>query len=184
MSTLQRASRSKPQLAQQYEIACDKVFDTPVRVPPAKYGRFQGAEKGILAKGIYPSDYAVGISEHLRKWVYQKGWTHLPIGIFCGTWALGIYTTDVAPIKFFETPKEVMEEGMMLHSELLTARYYILYGGSKDFDEVVEDLRPMLGESWLEAYENDDRETVILQALRVLSVEYGRSTEKLDELLK
>jgi hypothetical protein len=165
-------------------LICDSVFDTPVTISPIHYRQFKKAEKRLLAKGIYPSDYAKGISEHLKEWVYQKGWTHVPINVFCGQWALDKYANEIAPIKFFETPKEIMEEGMMLHSELLAARYYILHGGSKDFDEVVEDLRPMLHNKWLEAYENADREEVVLQALKVLSVEYGRPTKKLDELLK
>ena len=147
------------------------------------YWRFEGAEKRLLSRGIYPSDYATGISKYLKEWVYSKGWSVVPRNVFCGEWALMIYTTEVAPIKFWETSEEVMEIGMLLYSELLVARYYIGQEGKMTFDEVVETIRPMLGDNWLEAYKNDKRDNVISEALRVLSMENDGAIESYDDLL-
>ena len=170
----------RPQLARYYESACEEVFGTPVEIKGFQYKKFQKAEKELIGMDIYPKDYAFGISKYLKSWVEGKGWSILPIDVFCGPWAIKLYSTEIAPIKFHETPTEEVERGSLLHDELLVARYYIDSSGEMSLDEVVEKLTPILGESWLDVFANNRRKEVVLEALRVLSMERGRKLESYD----
>ena len=170
----------KPQLARYYESACEEVFGSTVEVKEFQYKKFRVAEKELIGMSIYPKDYAFGISRHLKSWVEGKNWRTLPLNVFCGPWAIKLYSTEIAPIKFHETSTEEVDKGSLLHDELLVARYYIDSSGNMSLDEVVEKLTPILGESWLDVFAEDRRKEVVLEALRVLSMERGRKLESYD----
>lgn len=180
MSTLRRDLGLKPQLARYYESACEEVFGCSVKTKEFQFKQFQEVEKELIGMDIYPKDYAFGISKHLQSWVEGKGWLRLPFNVFLGPWAIKLYSTKIAPVKFHETSTEEIEKGSLLHDELLVASFYIYSSGEMTLDEVVEKLTPILRANWLAAYVNDKRKEVILEALQVLSMERGRKIESYD----
>ena len=173
----------KPQLARHYEVSSNEIFDHPVFVAPKDYWQFQRAEKELAGMNIFPKDYAFGISKHLKEWVWGKGWFNVPLNVFCGQWAIKTYSTELFPVKFLETPTEVVDQGELLYDELLVARYYIDSSGKMSLDEVAEMLRPILKESWLELFANHKRSKVVTAALEILSMEKGRLLESYEDLI-
>lgn len=177
LSSLQK----KPQLGLYYELSSNDVFDYPVSVGVQDYSRFSRAQNDLADSNVFPKDYAYGISNHLKRWVWNKGWYHLPINVFCGQWAINLYLTEIAPVKFEETPAEEVDYGEMLYDELLVARFYIQ--GGMSLDEAVEKLKPMLKENWLELYANHKRAKLVVSALEMLSTEYGRPLKSYEDLI-
>jgi len=170
----------KPQLAAYFQKATNEVFGVSISVTKDSFKKFSVVETDLLKQNIYPKDFAYGVLRYLQSWTLNKGWTRMPINIFCGPWVRDLYVTDIRGVDFVDTPEDDMIEGLLLHDELMVARYSIATG--KTFREAVSELSPVLSEGWMEAYTKHRRIKIQDRALEVLSMEAGEIIESYDEL--
>ena len=176
------SGKLKPQLAVYYEKGSKDVFHSGTIISKSNYPKFLEAERKLLKNSIYPKDYAYGIMKYLKDWTRNKGWKKLPIAIFCGDWAIGLYCSEIKSINFTDTPEDDMLEGMLLHDELIVARYAASKG--LRIDQAVDELKLFVSSMWLHAYKNNKRAKVVERALDILSVEEGRVLNSYGEFLR
>lgn len=171
----------KPQLATHYEHACRAVYNKHRFVVKQSYGLFRDFEKKLRDEGIFPMDYALGISEKLKKWTKKNGWAVLPTKTFCSEWAMELYKTELSNRQFEHTSDEDSDLGALLEDELKVARYSAETG--IDFQSAVEELRPVLSEAWLKLYKKGTRAALMVEALDLLSEERGQHLRTYADLV-
>jgi hypothetical protein len=172
-----------PQAARFYKAAQLAVFGEEVWLDPEQIQRLGQLEAFLRHNSIFPRDYAYGLTESLRAWVQGKGLRCLPVNMFCGEWAKAHFQEEVGPRRFIPPTKESEEHSDLLYEELILARLYISKQGSMTFQQVVDFLRPMLSQRWLDLYTSHQRTALIVNALDVLSLEHGRYVEWYDDLI-
>lgn len=171
------SSISLPPLVRHYKDAIKEVYGEKTRViiHAGEYGKFEEKQKELRDLGVPLRDYAYGVVVLLEYWVRKKGFEFLPVNVFLGDWVLSkfrkVYESEFVDFHYGDDSSE------LLYTELRVARYYI----ESSLDEVVrfrdcvEELRPVLSENWLYAYENDVRDGLVHYALEILEGEYDVS---------
>jgi len=171
---LEKKSLGDTQLLRYYKLAMEEVYGVYVKVTATKVERFISKEKDLLTLGILPKDYAYGVAILLEKWVKDKKFKAVPVNVFLGNWAFSKYMKVRDSISVTIDPISSDGNVSLLWSELLVAKTYIQSNLIKHtrMCDVVEDLRPLLGEEWLELYECDKRLHIETLALLQLEEEY------------
>jgi len=174
MKDSEKKLSGKPQLVAYYTLSMEDVYGVYSRVARKLYDRFFSKEKELIDKGVTPKDYAYGVAIMLEKWVKDKGFSSVPVNVFLGSWAWNKFMKvhDSVSVRIDNVTSD--EDVGLLWSELLVARTYIQSSlvDNTRLSDVVEDLRPLLSESWLELYEKDDRMRLETLALMQLENEY------------
>lgn len=178
-----KLSLTKPLMASHYEQACNTTFGVRVFVHKKYYSRFDDLSRVLAKEGIYPKDYAYGIARHLCGWVKSKGWSHVPINIFCGKWAIKTYKEEVGNSVTLPATNAEEVNAALVYDEIRVARYYISNKGKKTYDQTVAELRPILSDDWLEMYDDDRLDIVRDEALLFLRKEHRRrAAESYEDL--
>jgi hypothetical protein len=128
----------------------------------------------LAKEGIYPKDYAHGVARHFCGWVKSKGWDKLPINVFCGQWAIRKYKEEIGNSDYLPATTSQEELAVLMYDELRVARYFISNRGMKTYGDVVEELKPVLSDAWLERYANDNLDSVRKDVLVVLRKDHRR----------
>lgn len=171
-----RSSRSTyydehmPLLARYYIDIHKDIFGCKVFVHEKYYSKFRVMEDDLREIGATPLEYADIVIRMLKNWANVKGLNSVPIRVFCGDWALGkfkkVFESDIVDIS--------KDADTVLYSELLVARTYI-EGNYSNIGNVVEDLRPLLDDDWIELYNEGSYRFSMGDALDILCEEYGVS---------
>jgi len=165
-------SRNIPTLARFYMDAHEDIYDVRPFVHSNHYGRFLVFEDELREFGYSCKEYAYTVVKILEKWKDSKGFKHIPVVAFTGDWALKKFMR-VADSKHVDISND---DYSLYHSELIVARSYIYenaYNGRcVKLRDVVNELRPLLSEQWLEKYDSGG-ERPIDDVLDDLCDEYG-----------
>jgi len=166
-----KSNAFEPQLVGFYRSANKQTFGVLVRVPSRHYKRFKEFEHVLQDMNISCREYAYATVKMLESWVHKKGLSYVPVNTFTGTWLLTRYlrTVNSETVSIDVTNDK---DDMLLYSELQVARMYIYHGGTRRMSDVVNDLRPLLHDEWLDAYARGSGRP-IAQALEMLSNEFG-----------
>jgi|WetSurSiteA1Bulk_404760.scaffolds.fasta_scaffold69055_2 hypothetical protein len=184
MSTHRKASKSlkeqsaKPQAGVFYERAHDEIFHKKVWVTPKYYYKFQELQKQLNASEISARDYGYTIIKYLQGWASYKGLDHIPISMFCSSFAMRVYKRiqDRSFVRVVSTDDDF--QAMVLYGELTLARYCIsiFLSGHKmvGMQYAYKQLKPIIPEEWVIAADNDKRP--IVQVARIIAEENGLQT--------
>jgi hypothetical protein len=144
-------------------------------------------EKVLRNDNISYKDYTKTVLKLLKKWAEDKGMDFIPIPTFLSTFALGRYMSVVD-----SQTVEVADDdiAVLLHSEVMVARYYIGNyidnDGEYKFRDAVRELKPLLSLSWLHNYD-EGLFRPIDDAVHIIAQDYGLKSvttyaEIVDEL--
>ena len=166
--------RNIPTLVRFYIDAHEDIYHVRPFVHSNHYGRFLVFEDELRGLGYSCKDYAYTVVKLLEKWKDGKGFKHIPVVAFTGDWALKKFM-KVADSKHVEISSDDTEQSLY-HSELTVARSYIqenAYNGNCiSLGRIVDELRPLLSEQWLERYDSGG-ERPVDDVLDDLCDEYG-----------
>jgi hypothetical protein len=99
-------------------------------------------------------------------------------------WAISEYIKKNPVQEFKKTSKETVDEAALLYDELRVARYYISKEGDITIRKVVERLRPVLSDQWVEMFYSRSRSKLYSNALDILSEEYGGYFTSYDDVIE
>lgn len=173
-------SSSNSQLAVHYAAAHKQLLGVSVRVPPNYMGKFAVFEDDLREFGIPSRDYAYNVVGVMKKWLMDKGLGYVPINVFLSNFAISKF------LKVYQsTEVDVLaDKGDLIHSELLVSRRYIEANkkGVVKFRVIVEELKPLLSEDWLELYYQGGSRPEI-EALDILCEEYNVSAYTITDIV-
>lgn len=164
---------SSSQLLLHYKNANGSVFGTFPFVRPENVSKFVVMEDDLREYGIPCKEYAYTVVKILEKWARNKGLNCIPIHTFLSDFALNkflkVYNSDSVVIPHND------DKDKILYSELLVARAYVQMntdnGNVVRFRDIVFDMKRLLDENWLLAYDSG-KGRPISEALDILCSEY------------
>lgn len=167
MSTSKKDLKLKlmPQMADLYIDATREVFGKTIFVAKKDWGKFYTFEKKLVEANILPRDYAFRLLKHLKGWTLRKGWKHLPVNVFLGKWAVELYLKDIGNRKFV-----YVTDDEDYHSILVAEEYKVIMFAEHERISVraaAQQLWPLMGEYWRQAYENGNRQEISEEASRL-----------------
>lgn len=161
-----------PILASYYLSAHREVFGSAY-VTKKEYALFLVFEDELRGLEVPCGKYAHTVVRILKKWTISRGMKRIPVNVFCGDWALKRFLV-IAERKYVDISNDD-EAVAIYHSEMMVAKKYIDRNAAGDvcrIGDVVEELKPLLTEEWLEAYKiGGDRRTN--EVIDDLCDEYG-----------
>jgi hypothetical protein len=170
--SLKPVLQSKPALACYYESAHKHILSKKCYVREKEFSTFEVFMDDLRDLDIGCRDYAYTVVTLLEKWLKDKKFYRIPIGVSCGDWALGKFqkVDKSSYVRITEPDEDLKVE--ILQSELLVARTYV---ASNLVDvcrmkEVVKDLKPLLSKVWLES---SKEERPLDEVTEILCKEYG-----------
>lgn len=182
-----RLNLLKPQTATFYERAIRDVYQSYTQVMPKHYTRFNKLETSLHNRYIYPKDYAYDACESMVWWVQKYAKKHLPSNVFCAEWVVEMVEKRVGE-RVFQTPNYEEERLFLLVSqELVVARRYIdclRMRKTVTFTDVVEELRPVLSDEWLQLFQNKRRTSLEVHAVNQLCLDHGVDFYRYEDFVR
>lgn len=143
-----------PKLCRCYKKSNKIIFGIEPYVPESLYGKFRVLEDDLRDADIDMSEYSDTVVILLKQFVLKKKMTHVPVNMFCGTYAWNLFQKS----KQMKTVDISIRQDVdvLLLDELKVARYYIETGRTSGrlvlFKDAVTAIRPMLSKEWLRCY--------------------------------
>lgn len=182
-----------PQLARHYVDACYAVYKFKPYIHRRIFPKFSIFEDDLREQAIPPKEFAFTVIAATKWFVKKKSWKFLPIKLFLSDYGIKKYL-KVEKYKTVDVISAINSDEILkmeiLHNEIVVARAFIAKNVKSDtfirLRDIVEELKPLLSEVWLEIYVNKGKRP-ISQAIDRLSDEFqvfdARTyTEMLDML--
>lgn len=163
-----------PQLAVHYKNATEKIYGVKIFSVGNK-NMFMLFERKLRKLDIENRDYTYAVLKILRSWVKKNNMDHVPPNTFCSEWALKKYIKIIESESVEISTSDEDMDNKLFYDELLVARHFIYLNKQHPIkiSDVVERLRPMLGEEWLHMYDCGKAREVKGKVIDFLSEEYG-----------
>ena len=151
---LKYAHSGKPILAFAYEHAHRDILDYRAIIYKAKFSIFRAVEDDLRDVNIHPVAYANIVVRGLVPWIAKQGLSFVPVHTFLSKFGLDTYKR-IATYTTVDLSNDD-SQSIVLHDELMVARYYITSGAERLAD-AIQDIEPLLSDQWKIARQTKSR---------------------------